>query len=111
MPDIGPDRFVNESGLVVENATGRVVGRLDGGGIVPYEPPRPEPGVIVRNPEGFSGFPDHDRDHADYRPETHGLDPARYFAHFEAEHPLFVENSTGIPRYRVANGQLQPIEG
>jgi hypothetical protein len=63
----------------------------------------------VTNPEGFEGFPDHDRSDPAYRVETHGLDPAEFFVHFEAENPLVVEQATGRACHAIIDGKLVPL--
>lgn len=64
--------------------------------------------MIVTNPPGFKGFPEHDKSDPAFDLATHGLDPDVYFVHFEAEHPLVVEHATGFPKHKIVDGKLVP---
>ena len=66
--------------------------------------------VQVRNPEGFAGFPNHNRADPAFQPETHGLDPAAYFTHWESDHPCFAEHATGIVKFKVVDGKKVKIK-
>ena len=64
--------------------------------------------MTVTNPPDFRGFPEHDKTDPAFDLALRGIDPERYFVHFEAEHPLVVEHRTGFPKYKIVNGKLVP---
>lgn len=67
-------------------------------------------GVEVKNPDGFWTFPAHDRADPAFKVEAHKLDPAKYFVHFDATHPLIVEHATGHPKFKIVDGKAIPFE-
>jgi hypothetical protein len=63
----------------------------------------------VQNADGFTGFPDHDKEHPHYQLATFGLSDAKYFLHWESDHPLVVRHVDGEPIYRLKEGRCESL--
>lgn len=110
--------FVDHEGrhraLVVEHATGlpRFVLEPDGtlGEFDPANPLGPH-GIVVHNPPGFAGHPEHDRDDPRYDLGRYAKelgDPAAHFVHFDNPVPLVVRHADGQPTHRITESGLEP---
>ena len=65
--------------------------------------------VAVKNPEGFNGHPDHDRDHPHHQLTTFGIDPKTHFIHWDAAYPTVIRRADGEPVYRLVEGRCEAL--
>ena len=65
--------------------------------------------VAVKNPEGFNGHPEHDRDHPHHQLATFGLDPKTHFIHWDAAYPTVIRRADGEPVYRLVEGRCEAL--
>jgi hypothetical protein len=107
--DANPERT-----LVVRACDGEPLYAVEGGELVDikeWRAGRVKGAFTVKNPEGFNGFPDHDRSHPHYQLGTFSLNSRDYFVHWEAEHPLVVRHADGEPVFRLVDGRCEALKG